>query len=105
MTSLASRRSHSAARASKAGAEDLVRDDVELLLVFALHVDLASEASHVGQAGALNEAANLLACQRNRREDNGELGIDVSLGFLLNVANSERRATSEFPITSSQREL
>ena len=78
--------SYSAARALEAGAEDIVGNHVELLLVLTLDVDLASEASHVGQASALNKAADLLARQRDGREDHGKLGVDVSLGLLLIVS-------------------
>mmetsp|Transcript_4906 Transcript_4906/g.13697 ORF Transcript_4906/g.13697 Transcript_4906/m.13697 type:complete len:401 (+) Transcript_4906:60-1262(+) len=72
-----------AAGALQAGAENVVGDHVQLLLVLALHVDLASQAGHVGEAGTLHQAGNLLAGQSDGGQHNGQLGVNVALGLLL----------------------
>ena len=72
-----------AARRAQRVAEDLVRDDVELLLVLALDVGRAREARQVGDPGAVDERRDLLAGRGDGGEDDGELGVERAVGLLL----------------------
>jgi hypothetical protein len=79
-----------AARGAEAVAEDLVRDDVELLLRLARDVLRAREARQVGDARARDERADLLARERDGGEDRRELRVDATDLLLLKEPGVER---------------
>jgi hypothetical protein len=68
----------STARRTEASTKDLVRNDIELLLVLTLDVGLTSKTSEARDGGAVDHGANLLASSGDGGKDSGEFDIDVA---------------------------
>ena len=69
------------ARLNKRFNEDVVADDVELFLLFALDVFRASQAEHAGERTLTHERADRLAGFGNARNDACKLRIEASERF------------------------
>jgi hypothetical protein len=69
----------------------LIGDDVELLLVLALHVDGALDAGEVGDGRALHQRRDLLARRGDAGQHDGHLAVDVPGLLLLQQPRRQRR--------------
>lgn len=68
----------------------LVGDDIELLLVLALHVDGALDAREVGDGRALHQRGDLLARRGDAGQHDGHLVVDRAGALLLQQPRRER---------------
>jgi len=78
------------ARAKHGRVTYLVGDDIELLLVLALHVDGALDAREVGDGRALHQRGDLLARRGDAGQHDGHLVVDRTGPLLLQQPRGQR---------------